>query len=142
MHDHPVRAGDTWQYTPAFNGTMNASGIRADYQYTATDSFTYDKNGTVTVPAGSYECSHILHTGTSRLTFTMPMENKTVITVLEGTYSGDDWVMPENGFLVKSDYVWDTTTIFDTSSIMGDPLGLSMMGSTSHSSSSAVLQRK
>ena len=137
----PVRAGDRWQYSPAFNGTMNVSGIPVEYRYTAQNTYTYLGNGTIAVPTGTFDCSNILQNGTSHLTFTMPIENKTVITSIDGTYTGDNWVRADNGYLISSDYETDTTTIIDASSMTGDPLGLSMIGSTSHSRTSVRLLR-
>jgi hypothetical protein len=139
--DHPVRPGDTWHYSPAFNGTMNTRGIPVEYRYTAQDTFTFTGNGTCTVAAGTPDCNRILHTGTSRLTFTMSLENKTIITTIDRTYSGENTVAADKGYLVTSEYKSDATTIFDTSAMTGDPLGLSMTGTTSHSRSSTVLQR-
>jgi len=139
--ESPVRAGDTWQYSPAYQGTMNVSDIPVEYRYTAENTFTYQGTAPMTVAAGTFDCSHILHTGKSRLTFMMPIGNQTVITTIEGNYHGDNWVTVREGYLVKSGYETDTTTIIDASSMTGDPMGLSMMGSTSHSQTSAELQR-
>jgi|WetSurMetagenome_2_1015567.scaffolds.fasta_scaffold266317_2 hypothetical protein len=138
--ENPVVPGDTWTNAPAFNGTMNVSDIPVEYRYTAQNTYTYLGNGTIAVPAGTFDGSHILQNGTSHLTFTMPIENKTVITSIDGTYAGDNWVRADNGYLVSSDYETDTTTIIDASSMTGDPLGLSMMGSTSHSRTTVRLQ--
>lgn len=139
--DHPVRPGDTWQYSPAFNGTMNTSGIPVEYRYTAQETFTFTGNGTCTVAAGTADCNRILHTGTSRLMLTMSLENKTIITTIDGTYSGENKVASDKGYLLTSVYESDATTIIDTSAMTGDPHGLSMTGTTSHSRSTTVLQR-
>jgi len=139
--ENPVRAGDSWQYSPVFNGTRMINGVQVEYRYAAQDTYTFEGNGTVTVPAGTFACNRILHTGTSRITFTMPLDNKTIITTLDGKYSGENWVAADTGYLLKSDYTRDATTIIDTSSMTGDPLGLSMMGSTSQSQVSTELLR-
>ena len=139
--ENPVRAGECWQYSPVFNGTRMINGVQVEYRYAAQDTYTFEGNGTVTVPAGTFACNRILHTGTSRITFTMPLDNKTIITTLDGKYSGENWVAADTGYLLKSDYTRDATTIIDTSSMTGDPLGLSMMGSTSQSQVSTELLR-
>jgi hypothetical protein len=139
--ENPVRAGESWQNSPGFNGTRMINGVKVEYRYAAQDTYTFEGNGTVTVPAGTFACNRILHTGTSRITFTMLLDNKTVITTLDGKYSGENWVAADTGYLLKSDYTNDATTIIDTSSMTGDPLGLSMMGSTSQSQVSTELLR-
>ena len=131
--ENPVRAGEIWQNSPGFNGTRVINGVPVEYRYAAQDTYTFQGNGTITVPAGTFACNRILHTGTSKITFTMQLDNKTVITTVDGKYSGENWVASDGGYLLKSDYTTDTATIIDTSSLTGDPLGLSMMGSTSQS---------
>jgi len=139
--EKPVRTGDTWQYSPSFNGTMNASSLPVEYHFTASNSYAFKENGTIMTPTGTIPGARIAHTGTYDLTFSTSYENKMLSTTIKGKFSGDNWVSLEKGYLVTSEYDLETTTILDTSSAMNDPKGLALMGQTSKNRISTVMVR-
>ena len=140
--EKPVRTGDRWNFSSTGEGSKTiSSNLSLTWRTLSENQYTLSGWETITVPAGTFDCVRIVHTGSISADLNESVLGKPHAGYYRDAYSGTAWVDISKGFLVRSSYSSVISVISDGSDYSRGPDGIVIASMSVPVKTTTVLNR-